>query len=372
MTRSARRVGAIRRGAAVAAAALAAACASTADELRGLAAEPPLDYAVLVTGGAFLTTGGTRAGTFAPPPVPAGPDGAPPGAAHEPFPIEDVLAVLRQGAVFQHVQADADAARRHAVLDQLRAGGAPELRRFLTAARDDGFDLLLVVEELQDGPIEGQGVNGRWPVTFATWILLGIGLVIPDHTFESRATLRVSVRDLQTGAVLYDPVLGGGPIELSLTERSDVLGLLLSILVPPFWVGSDDANVGLAVREITQRRLLLSLARDLKSEPVRQRLRERAAAGLQLDVRKDGAWLAVDAAESLSAVRLRRAGGALPPDDVDAFERTLLASMQQSGGRFAYRAALPASATAAGGRLQVLVGTIRGAVTSATFGMESP
>jgi hypothetical protein len=63
-----------------------------------------------------------------------------------------------------------------------------------------------------------------------------------------------------------------------------------------------------AVRETTQRRLLLTLARDLKSASVRQRLRERAPAAVVL-VEADGtAKVTVDSLESLSLCRLRSAG----------------------------------------------------------------
>lgn len=341
-----------------------AACQSPAGELSGLAEAPPLDYAVLVSGGAFLAGETNRPGTFVGPPQPTATPPAAPGVG-EPIPIGAVLDVLEQGRVFRRLRLDDDPAHRRALRDALAGGpGDPELQTFLQLARDRGYDLLLVVEELHDGPIDAQGINGRWPVTLITWILLGFGAVIPDHTFESRATLRVSVRDLQSGRVLYDPSLSVGQIELSLTERSDFWGMLASILVPPFWVGDDPDTVRASVREVVQRRLLVSLARDLKSESGRQRLRERSAASLSLQEIAGGTELVVEAAESISQVRLRRAA-ALDPAVMAAFEAVLLASMQRDGERFRYRARLPAAAL--GENLQVLVGTIRGEVASATF-----
>lgn len=359
-----------RACAAAAACLLGGACQSPAGELSGLAEGPPLDYAVLVTGGAYLVAEPGRPGTF----VGAEPaaDGAvgPAAAPAEPIPMAAVLDVLQQGRVFHRVHPDEDPAHRRRVQQALQARpGDPAMQAFLQDARDRGFDLLLVVEELHDGATETQGINGRWPVTFFTWILLGIGIVIPDHTFESRATLRVTVRDLQTGAVLHDPLLVGGPIELSLTERSDWWGLLSSVLVPPFWVGNDDESLGASVRGVVQRRLLLSLARDLKSESVRQRLRERSAARLALVDDGGRPEVVVDVAESLSVARLRGAAD-LPAADVGAFERQLLASMRRDGDRFRYRAPLPAAAR--GGIVQVLVGTIRGDVASATFAPGRP
>src|SRR5262245_36541383 len=92
---------------------LAVACQSSTGELSGLAQLPPLDYSVLVTGGAFLQPAppGER-GTFA---------GATSGA--EAVPIGEVLALLREGAVFQRVAADPDEQHRHRLLRQLDAPG---------------------------------------------------------------------------------------------------------------------------------------------------------------------------------------------------------------------------------------------------------
>jgi hypothetical protein len=346
-----------------------AGCQSQATELSGIAESPPLDYAVLVTGGAFLAADASRAGTFVGKsaevgePASAGQENA---SRDEPIAMASLLEVLTQGRVFRRVEADPNDAHRRAVRKTLQNGSFDaSTQGFLQDARDRGFDMLLVVEELVDGPIEAQGINGRWPVTLVTWILLGVGMMIPDHTFESRATLRVTVRDLQTGRVLHDPLLVSGPIDLSLTERSDFVGLLTSILVPPFWVGDDPESVGVAVRDVVQRRLLLSLAHDLKSESVRQRLRERSAAAISLFEQDDGPHLVVESIESLSVVRLRVAAGA-PAGVAEAFERDLLGSMRRDGTRFRYEVPLPASLRNAD--LQVLIGTIRGDVASATFG----
>lgn len=337
-----------------AAAPLLGACQSSGAELSGLALEPPLDYAVLVTGGAFLAaTPGD--GIFG-----RGHDG-------EPLEIDELAQVLRDGAVFRRLAVDPDAAHRRAVVDQLRAGADAGLAVFLQRARDDGFDLLLVVEQLQNGSIDRQGINSRWPLTLATWLLLGVGMFIPDHTFDSNTRLRSSVRDLQTGRVVYDSLVDAGPVDLSLVERSDFFGILISILVPPFWVHDDDENVLAGVREVAGRRLLLQLARDLKSELVRQRLRESGEAAFAIE---DGRVLVVEARHGLSAVRLRPAAGPLPDEVVLAFERRLLASLQRSGGRLVYREALPAELPA--GPVQVLIGTITGEVASATLVAAGP
>ena len=334
-----------------------AGCQSTGTELSGLAEQPPLDYAVLVTGGAFLDRlPDERVGTFA-----VGPPAEGMGRV-EPLSMEQVLSALQAGVVFQRVVVDPDDDHRARILQQLKTGEQPEqLLAFLQSTRDQGYDLMLVIEQLTDAPILGEGINNRWPVTLATWLLLGVGMFIPDHTFESGASLRFTLRDLQTGAVLYDQLLFGGPVDLSMVERTNFLGILTSVIVPPFWVYNDDANVNTGVRDVVSRRLLTSLARDLKSELARQRLRENAIASMSLADRR----LVIDAAESLTTVRLRSASVSLPAETALAFERRLLASMDQEGARFVYQAQLPDACPE--GLLQVLAETITGDVASATL-----
>jgi hypothetical protein len=347
----------------------ASGCVSTGDELAGLGEQPPLDAAVLVTGGAFLAAGAGRDGTFAEPEPDAGGDPAGEGdAATEPrevIPIAAVVDVLQRSQVFQRVGVDPDPRHRARASQLMLARGSDEaFTAFLARARADGFDYLLVVEELRDGPIEMQGTNSRWPVTFATWILLGVGMLIPDRTFESRARLRVTLRELQTGRELHDPLLVAGPLELALVERSDFLGVVTSIVVPPFWVGDDPETVRSAVRDVTQRRLLVQLARELKSETVRQRMRDRMPAELALTETDAGCIVTVRSDEALGVARLR-GGPSLGDAAADAFARALLASVQLDGGRYRYAATLPPAVD--GTQVQVLVGTLRGAVASATF-----
>ncbi len=331
-------------------------CQTQASELRGLAERAPLDYSVLVTGGAWLQPAAAGvAGTFGD--LAAGGD-----SPVEPLAIGEIVSALREGSVFRKVDVDLDA-HRIAVREQFGSRRSePQLLEFLQGARDRGFDLLLVVEGLQDDAIESQGVNGRWPVTFLTWFLLGIGAFIPDHTFESGVTLRVTLRDLQTGAVLADSISSAGPIDLSLVERSSATGIFSSIVVPPFWVADDQERVMKEVREFTQRRLLIALARELKSEPMRLRLRRGAVAAISLT--REGA-VVVESVEALREARLRRADGDGEAGD-EAFSRTLLGSMRRDGERYVYTAQLPPGLGAA----QVLVATIAGNVASATIGGE--
>ena len=344
-----------------------AGCMSTTDELRGLAERPPLDRAVLVSGGAFFAPGSADLGTFRRPAA----DGV---AAAEPrsdeaIPFASIVDTLARGQVFQRIVADDDPQRRRALRAQLDGrADDPAVAAFLQQARADGFDLLLLVEELQDGPIENQGTNGRWPVTFATWILLGVGAFIPDRTFESTAVLRVSFRELQTGREVDSLLLVPGPIDLALTERTDVLGLLLSIVVPPFWVGDDDDAVVGSIRDTTRRRLLVSLVRELKSEVRRRRLGEREAATIRYEAGAQGPAVVIESRESLSVVRLVAEQF---EDDAAraAFARRLLASRTLDGGVFRYAAPLPRDLRR--GRFQVRVGTLRGGVASSTFRAEA-
>ena len=334
-------------------------CMSTRDELSGLAARPRLDRAVLVTGGAFLASDGAPFGTFST----AGGlvDGA---EAAEAIPLADIVDALERGRVFQRIVADDDLARRRRVRRQLDASStAQDVRGFLQQARDDGFDLLLLVEELQDGAIESQGTNSRWPVTFATWILLGVGMFIPDRTFESTAALRVSLRELEGGEEVSSLLLVPGPIDLALTERGDVLSLLLSVIVPPFWIGDSDVAVNRSIRETSERRMLLSLVRELKSEGLRRRLEERAAASLTLVDDGAGAIVQVRSAEALSVAVLVAEG--LDEASAERFSERLLASRSSEDGVFRYAAAVPPGTPSS---FQVRVATLRGGVASSTFG----
>jgi len=342
-------------------AACLAACATTGEDLGGVAEQPPLDLSVLVTGGAFVAG---AAGTFAPPPTAGDEAGGGVAVGEEGLAFAAIADVLQRGRVFQRVAFDDDAAQRRRVRDLINVrSGDPQLAAYLRAARTDGYDLLLVVEELNDGPIDAQGTNGRWPVTFVTWILLGVGAFIPDHTFESRATLRVSLRELQTGRQVAELVLGPGPVELALTERTDTLGLLLSVLVPPFWVGDDQQAVVEAVRETTERRLLLSLARDLKAQPMRQTLRKNAISRIEKIERAGGARIVVDSVEDVSVAQLVGVGvGERASAD---FQRRLIASRVARGALLHYEADLPSELRS--GLVQVVVGTMSGVVTSATF-----
>lgn len=331
---------------------VAAGCSSVA-AVPDSSSLPPLDASVLVTGAFVSLDEGPldgAAATF---------------GADMPADLRELLGALQSARVFRRIALDPESGARQGAAPWTIASGVRD--QYLQRARDDGHDWLLVVEGLRDGPIESQGINGRWPITLGTWLLVGLGFLIPDHGFESRAILRVSVRDLESGRVLYESLVNAGPVELSLVERSSTLGLLTSIVVPPFWVADDEAKVRRSVSSITLQRLVQFAARELKSPTARQRLRDGSVAAIEL-VREPGRQrLLVSSRQAIAVVRLRQQGLDSRGPELLAFERTLLGSMRAQEAQYRYEAELPVVGE---GLFQVIVSTIEGEVVSATFGPE--
>ena len=328
---------------------LGAACSSVA-AVPDAALLPPLDAAVLVTG------------SFGDPGSVPVPEGDSTFGAEMPAELQPFVDALASARVFHRTGLDPQAVAHAREQTWSVAGAARD--RYLQQARDDGYDWLLVVEGLRDGPVESQGVNGRWPITLGTWFLVGLGFLIPDHGFESRAILRVSLRDLESGRVLYESLVNAGPVELSLVERAGPLGLLTSVVVPPFWVADDEAKVRRSVRGITLQRLLQFASRELKSPTARQRLRDGAVAVLDLDVQGGQDRLRVSSRQALSVVRLRQARLDSRGAAALAFEQAVLDSMRMQDGLYRYEALVPLDGE---GAFQVVVSTIEGEVVSATF-----
>ena len=349
---------------ALAALALAGCRSGGLADLSGIAAEPALPYSVLVTGGAFAEFE---------------PDGEvahlrrtyrPTAALDEAIPLGTVVQVLRQGRVFVRIAGDdSDPALRAKIAAQI--GPAPvheaELQAFLERARRGGHDFLLVVERLEDGPVELRGVNGQWPITAAVWLMIGLGMVIPDHTYESKAQLHVALRDVQSGRTLYSDQFGSGLIDLSLIERTDFLGLVESIVVPPFLVGDDDEAVEAIIRDTASARLLVSMARDLKAPPFRSKLLQQLPARVVVVLDGDAIDVEVLDADSLSSVRVQVDATPMRGPRLETFGRALLDSAEERGGRWSYRARFPRPAT--GSHVQVLVQTVTGRVASATVSL---
>lgn len=350
-----------RRLSILAATALLGACAGSGlPDPEYLAKDPPLPYSVLVTGGAFLD------------PEPA--DVAPLARTYRPdspydeaFSLGDVVHVLQEGRVFVRVEKDERAA---AVRRRLAETAAQEPADTLTSrSRANGHDLVLVLEGIRDDKIEVRGVNGQWPITAAAWLLIGIGLVIPDHTYEPQASLRISLREPETGHPLFEWSLKSTPIDVSLVERTGWLGLLTSIVVPPFLVSSDDEAVAETVREVASQRLLVEMAGVLKEFATRERLRTAMPAEIEVTAAGDVVAVRVRSADGLALVRLRTRGALIAEPLASEFEAELLQSAQESrAGPLVYTATLPRKAV--GDTLQVLVQTITGRIASTTVPLQ--
>lgn len=329
-------------------------------DLSSLADRPALPCSVLVTGGAFVepsrtTAGdGPRARTFS-------------TAQPEAFALEAVGAVLARARVFVRTNTDSRPAaeRRLYAASGSTPGDTPVLGEVLRQARDAGHDYVLVIERLDDGPVEALGVNGQWPITLTTWLLVGLGALIPDHGYESRASLRASLRDVHGGDAVQELVIGASAVDLSLLERSGFWGWIQSILIPPFWVGDDEARVVQNVRPVVEQKLIVGLAQRLKSVDVADRLARSQPAAVVVQRVPDGLELDVTARESISFLRLRVDDRVLADAEFEAFHRAFLASLSIDADSLRYRAILPT--VVRGNRLQVLVQTIAGRAGSVSI-----
>ena len=85
------------------------------------------------------------------------------------------------GRVFVRVECDeSPAAVRWLIVEQTSPAPAPDpaVGDLLRRARLRGHDFLLAVEQLRDGKVEYRGVNGQWPITAVTWLLVGLGIPV--------------------------------------------------------------------------------------------------------------------------------------------------------------------------------------------------
>lgn len=353
-------------------------CSVTSSDLLSLADEPPVPYSVLVTGGAFVSVlplepgegGDSLLTTY----VDQGPDARRlPGS--EAVPLEAFESALRTARVFVRVDRDTRTAdARAALVASLEDGrvGASAASAFAAAAAA-GHDYVLTIDKLADGRVQEYGINGRWPITAVAWLALGIGLVIPDHTFESRAALHIALRDAHTGRLVYERVHDGDPVDLALIDRTDFWGLVQSILIPPFWVGSDDEAVLSQVRRETTRRLLYLLAQDLKSASCRAELEAGTPASIRARRTREGLRLDVSSAEGVNFVSLRVLGvDESARAELEGVGDALLRTERLVEGRVVYglEFALPRAVRDDGRFLQVLVQTVSGQVASITVDLQ--
>ena len=360
---------------------------------------PPLTYSVLVSGGAFVSTsrlpdrardvsaedGGedplrrTFVEEVAAESETAGPSGLREGIA-----LTSFMNALLGGEVFVRVEQDGSGADVRAALaahfpdvDDAAAGvRSPPPDAWLATARERGHDLVLVVRRIEDGPVEDQGINERWPVTAFTWLVLGVGALIPDRTFESRATLYATLHEVYTGRELTRVTLSGGPVELALIDRGSLWGLVQSILIPPFWVASDPERVVGRVRSAASRRMSSLLARRIKSVVTEQELE--AASALAFEAAAEGETglrIGVRSREGLRLLRARLDGEVVATPEFEDFERRLLRSevFDEPSQEFRYSAVwTPAKTPDEGAILQLLARTIAGRAASTTRRFGEP
>lgn len=344
---------------------LAASCAGfPANDVVGIADQAPLPYSVFVTGGSFLEIESLAAERPVARTFPA-------EGGVELIPLGEIGRALAAGRVFARTVVDSDRAadarsRFAGQRADLPLDTDADFPALLEEARAAGHDFLVVVQRLADGPIEDYGVNDRWPLTASLWVLVGLGIFIPDHTFESRATLQAGVYEVQTGRLVHRAVGAAGPVDLSLVDRGSAIGFLQSIVIPPFWVATDDDRLVERVGRSTVQRLVSGLARQLKSPACRQDLAEGARA--RIEILPGGGEVRVRSDEPLGAAALRVDGVAVDADR-SSFARDLLASEEDDGaGGFLYTGS---TLGAGDGRfLQVLVRTLSGEVASVTFDRE--
>ncbi|MCB9917483.1 MAG: hypothetical protein H6832_03680 [Planctomycetes bacterium] len=321
-------------------------CTNTsARDANRLAQLPPLPFRLAVVGGAFLppderdqtpdsasdieSVARLSIRTF-------GPEVA------EPIPFDRVVEMLVRGRAATRVVRLSD--RTDEERQRLALGDAAALELARRASAEAEADLMLVIEGLRDGPVQSLGVTGQWPITTVAWLLAGIGLFVPDHRFESKAKLRASLVDVATGRALSARlIVVPGTLDLSLVDRSDFVGILTSILVPPSLVGNDVEKVVRAVRDDGADRIVLGLLAKLKDPELLDALRTDAPMTVEARLDESFVEVAVRGEQEIQDVFVRTYDSVgLPRDeDVEAlrrFRQSLLESGERGEHDVRYRA----------------------------------
>ena len=346
---------------------------SGAPDPQRLALLPPLPYRIAIGGGAMLAT------------EQRDPQGAEAwtddealrtydGREIEPVSFEELVGLLRRGRLAsQLVSLDMDDAGER---ERLAFGrNRPQvIERARLAAERQGADLILVLEGLRDAPVIELGVNGRWPIATAAWLLIGLGMFIPDHTYESQVSLRATLRDVHTGAVLVDDILvSPGSVDLSLVERTTWVGIFTSILVPPPLVWSNPEDYASSVRYVTGDRIALRLLARLKRPETLAQLRRALPIGVELVPSRGDLELVVRSRQDLLslAVEMGLQRRAMPAGEQQALLQALRGSRapDPAGEGFVFRAPVPGGAGA--GLVRVVVATVAGERVSTTW-RETP
>lgn len=267
---------------------LLASCSAggSVQDIDYLAQFPPIPYTIALGGGAFLPA--DQRVTPKPKKAEAGTESGKDGdetqdervlspktfaeGVAEPITFESIRKTLIQGRVASalHVLSAQTIEDREALARESKLGADLGVAR--KEAEEEGADLILVVEGLVEAPILVQGVTNTWPVAGAVWLLVGLGGLIPDTRFESRARLNASLRDVYTGRRVLTLAVTSDPMDLSLFQRAGFWKIVSHIIIPPPLVGSDQEVVAPVVREEVVRQLLLKLVARLKSEETREQL----------------------------------------------------------------------------------------------------
>ncbi|HHI80312.1 MAG TPA: hypothetical protein ENK02_10060 [Planctomycetes bacterium] len=301
--------------------------------LEELAAEPPLPYRLGIDGGGFLLRGGAGrvepGGRILASTLFDGKKGS------EVIPFERLLDNFRRGRLASSlvVLAEGDPAAR-AKVARTRGPGA-DLEALRARARKRGCDLLLVIEGVEDAPVLNHGVNGQWPIASLGWLLIGLGMFVPDHDFEVPVRFKASLRDVYSGKVLQSIVVTPGPFSLSLFQRGSLLGLITSIIVPPPLVGSDPEVVVTKLRRESRRRLILRMLARLKDPQTDESLKRNLP--LRLDLlpgRRGEVSVAIRGRQEVLALRFSLDGKPLPGSRQKA--AALLATEKREAGQVSY------------------------------------
>ncbi|MEZ5989957.1 MAG: hypothetical protein R3F30_12690 [Planctomycetota bacterium] len=291
----------------------------------------------------------------------------------EPLPFADLCATLRAGRAASDllVLGEDDFATRAATAEASARG--LDLDPQVGRAEAMGADILLVLEGVDESPIIVTGTTGSWPIATVVWLLVGLGGLVPETRFESRATLRASLRDVHTGRRLALLSVQADPMDLSLFQRAGFFKILTHIIIPPPLVGSDGDVVGPRVREEVARQLGLKLLARLKSQDLLENLR--AGLDFRLELKElQGRVLQVEVScpQEVQTVLVEVDGKLFEGEGLERFRQAFFRSKRSDPrlALFRYQAALDGLPD--GALVRVLVETLAGDRVSSTLRVGRP
>jgi len=329
-----------------------------------LRSEPPLPFALGLTGGTFLPVGQRGVED-------SGPEGRTlaartwPEGVVEPLPLSRILGILRRGraaSVLLDLGVD-DRTRERAALG---LGGDPR-GRLMEIARKRKCDLVLLIEGARDAPVQSRGVNGQWPIAALGWVLIGLGGFVPDHDFEARVRLAASLLDVHTGRELDRIFVEATPFSLSLFQRASLLGILGSVLIPPPLIGDEVSRVVAHARARGEQELLLRLLARLKLPETREAIQRGQSFRISLARIGPGRLrLDIECRQELAGLSFDLNGDPWSPPS--AWEEAFLLDPKPMDETLLYSRELPRIRE--GSILRVLARTVAGEVSSTTLRLE--